>query len=136
ISMGGPIDSIDFLFYDDNGGSPGTTTVESATGLIPFSQEIIGTAFGFDVYRIITDVELSFTGGATGTTYWMHPTATAAGGATGGVFWEITSLGTLGSPIHTSEAGGPWNADADGFDAVFKLYCEDLGAADMISSFD
>ncbi|MFA7688076.1 MAG: GEVED domain-containing protein [Moheibacter sp.] len=131
ISMGGPIDSIDFLFYNDDGGSPGTTTVESATGLVPFSQEIIGTAFGFDVYRIITDVELTFAGGATGTTYWMHPTATAAGGATGGLFWEITSLGTLGSPIHTSEAGGPWNADPDSFDAVFKLHCEDLGASDV-----
>src|SRR5690606_29120936 len=52
--------------------------------------------------------------------------ATAGGGATGGVFWEITSLGSLGSPVHTSELMGPWVADPDGFDAVFKLHCEDV----------
>ncbi|SMC88656.1 T9SS-dependent choice-of-anchor J family protein [Moheibacter sediminis] len=131
ISMGGPVDAIDFTFYDDAAGAPGTTTVASVTGIVPVSQDVIGSAFGFDVIRIIALVDLQFTGGAEGTTYWMHPTATAAGGGIGGVFWEVSSVGTLGSPIHTSTVNGPWTPDADGSDAVFKLHCEYLGVSDM-----
>src|SRR5690606_22991819 len=40
------------------------------------------------------------------------------------VFWEVSSIGTLGNPIHTSEVGGPWTPDVDNSDGVFKLHCD------------
>src|SRR5690606_34783380 len=119
-----PIESIGFTFYNDDSGSPGTTVVNSVTGLVPYDQVLVGSAFGYNVYSIYVDVDLEFAGGATGTSYWMQPLAAAPGGAIGGVFWEISSVGTLGSPIHTSELEGPWTADVDGSDGVFKLHCE------------
>src|SRR5690606_7044741 len=38
--------------------------------------------------------------------------------------WEITTVGTLGNLIHTSEANGPWTPSADGGHGVFKLHCD------------
>jgi len=124
IAMAGPVESIGFTFYNDEGGSPGSTVVDAVTGLVPYDQVLVGSAFGYDVYAIYVDVDLNFEGGTSGTSYWMQPMAVAPGGEIGAVFWEVTSVGTLGAPIHTREAGGAWTADAGGADAVFKLHCE------------
>ena len=123
IAMLGAADSVDFTFYDDDNGKPGNV-VETVTGLVPYSQNVIGSAFGYDVRQIYVDVDLNFAGGANGATYWMQPTAHAPGGEIGANFWEISSVGTLGSPINTSEANGPWTADVDGMQGVFKLHCD------------
>lgn len=40
------------------------------------------------------------------------------------VYWEISTLGTLGAPIHGSAPGVPWQASPDGAQGVFKLYCD------------
>ncbi len=113
------IPSLDINFYNDDNGAPGSTLVESVTGLVPYAQTVIGEAFGYPVYSVLVEVDLEFEGGATGTTYWMQPVSN--GGTT---FWEVSTAGTLGEPIHTSEAGGAWVADVDGADGVFKLYCD------------
>src|SRR5690606_23736687 len=39
-------------------------------------------------------------------------------------YWEATTLGTLGAPMHMSELGGPWTANVDGYQGVFKLNCD------------
>lgn len=122
-----PVDSIDLTFYADDNGAPGSTIVATVTNANIYGQSIVGSAFGFNAYTLYINVEsdnLSFTGGATDTTFWMSPKAQAANGAVGGVFWEVTSIGTLGEPIHSQDSGGPWIADADGDQAVFKLNCE------------
>src|SRR5690606_15604378 len=77
----------------------------------------IGSNFGYIVYATFADVNLTFTEGH----YWMQPEANTGGGA---AFWEITTLGSLGDPIVTSELGGPWVPDIDGSQGVFKLHCE------------
>ena len=125
ISMAGPMESIGFTFYEDNAGAPGSTVVQTVTGLVPYEQFVIGSAFGFDVYAIYVDVDLDFAGGASGTTYWMQPTAVAPGGEIGGYFWEITTAGSLGSPVHTRELAGAWTPNT-GENAVFKLHCDDV----------
>lgn len=135
-----PIESIGFTFYNDEGGSPGNTVVESVSGLVPYELVWKGVAFDYNVYVAYIDVDLSFEGGPDGTTYWMQPMAVAAGGQVGGVFWEINSSGTLGGPIHTSEANGPWNPDEDNADGVFTLHCEHVDPpsepCDFIITYD
>jgi len=124
IAMLGPVDSIGFTFYEDDGGAPGSTVVATVPQTVPYDQVLIGSAFGYDVYAIYVDVDLNFEGGTSGASYWMQPTAVAPGGEIGAVFWEVTSIGTLGALSHTRTAGGPWVADPDGYNAVFKLHCE------------
>src|SRR5690554_1804087 len=127
----GPITNVDINFYNDESGAPGATVVESVTGLVPYAQVPIGTEFGYTVYAVFVEVDLEFVGGATGATYWMQPEAQV-----GTAFWEVTTLGTLGAPIHTSEALGAWMADEDGAHAVFKLHCDVATPPDSECLFD
>ncbi len=126
-----PITTLDLNFYNDDSGSPGATVVESVTGLVPYAQVPVGSAFGYTVYTVLVEVDLSFPGGTTGTSYWMEPVA--QGGTS---YWEVSSVGTLGEPIHSSESGGPWIEDADGNQAVFKLHCDVAIAPPVECLFD
>ena len=119
IYMYDSVGSVDLIFYKDEGGVPGAVE-QTVSGLIPSAQPAIGTAFGYSVKTLFIDVDLSFTEGH----YWMQPTLYDANGGTGGFFWEISSAGTLGQPIVTSELNGPWTYDDNGSSAVFKLHCE------------
>src|SRR5690606_18420011 len=48
-----PIESIDFTFRNDDGGSPGSTVLpQTVTGLVPYDQVLIGGAFGYNVYAL------------------------------------------------------------------------------------
>lgn len=126
-----PITSLDLNFYNDESGAPGATLVESVSGLVPYAQVPIGGAFGYTVYAVFVEVDLNFEGGTAGTTYWMQPVAESAG-----TFWEVSSVGSLGQPIHTSEDSGAWVADEDGSDGVFKLHCDVADAPAPVCLFD
>lgn len=116
-----PVSSVDINFFDDDGGMPGATTIESVTGLIPYAQVPIGAAFGYTVYAIHVEVDLDFVGGTSGTMYWMQPEVVSPM-----AFWEGTSAGMLGEVIHMSEYMGEWLPDDDGgiHHGVFKLHCD------------
>src|SRR5690554_2159860 len=98
-----PVSSVNINFFEDDGGMPGSTIVESVSGLVPYAQVPIGSNFGYPIYGVYLEVDLNFAGGASGASYWMQPEA-----VTDVAFWEVTSLGSLGELIHTSEAMGPW----------------------------
>ena len=122
------INQIEFIFFEDDNGAPGIALPETVTNSPDADHQVlVGEAFGYNVYQVYVDVNLNFEGGTDGATYWMQPTATAATGVVN-VFWEVTSVGTLGQPIHSQGAvdapGGAWTADADGNQGVFTLYCE------------
>ncbi len=124
-----PINQIDLIFYADNNGAPGAVLPQSVTNAPDADHQVlIGEAFGFNVYQIYVDVNLDFEGGTAGASYWMQPLAAAAGGANGGVFWEVTLIGSIGEAIHgrgeEGQPGGPWGADENGSQGVFKFYCE------------
>lgn len=114
-----PLNSVDLYFYDDNAGKPGNL-VKTISGVIPYAQVPIGSNFGVPVYAVLMDVNESFAGGATGATYWMEPSVNTSGLA----YWEVTTAGTLGNVLVTSENNGPWSTDEDGGQAVFKLHCD------------
>src|SRR5690554_6736153 len=127
-----PVSSVNINFFEDDGGMPGSTIVESVSGLVPYAQVPIGSNFGYTIYGVYLEVDLNFAGGASGASYWMQPEA-----VTDVAFWEVTSVGSLGELIHTSEAMGPWTPDVDGVNhAVFKLHCEVVTAPDPGCLFD
>ena len=124
-----PIQTMSFIFYEDDGGKPGSTIAYNLSS-IPVESVAIGSNFGFTVYGVYADVSLSFTEG----TYWME--AVADGGT---AYWEITTVGTLGQPIHRIDTGSPWTADPDGGQGVFKLHCDAVeipGGNDCMLSFN
>ncbi|NGX84341.1 T9SS type A sorting domain-containing protein [Aequorivita sp. KMM 9714] len=116
-----PINTLDLTFYNDDNGSPGSTVLETITGLEPYAQVPIGFAFNaYSVYTVMVEVDLTFEGGASGAKYWMEPVGQNSSVE---VYWEINTSGTLGKPIH-GRAGGPWIESTDGAQGVFKLHCE------------
>lgn len=127
-----PVETIDFHFYNDDNGFPGTTVVETITGIVPYAQVPIGSADGFNIFSVLLEVDVAFEGGEDGSGYWMHPVAHAPET----VYWGTTSLGTLGEPIHTRREDNPWSPDPNGEHAVFKLYCDVATPPDPVCMFD
>jgi len=130
-----PVDEVDLIFYEDDDGVPGTAIIEIVTGIVPTSQNRIGSEFGFNHYSVYLDVNLEFVADSLeDTRYWMSPVAFAQVGIP--VFWEVTSSGTLGNPIHTREQGGEWVIDENDSHGVFKLYCEAIEIPEEECLFD
>ncbi|MDC8000338.1 T9SS type A sorting domain-containing protein [Aequorivita todarodis] len=89
-------DNVDVFIYEDNGsGAPGAL-LTSQTNLVPDSQVVIGTNFGFDVWSVeldITDVNLPGQSGAA-TTYWIGLSLEPTDGSN--TFWENSTAGLIG----------------------------------------
>jgi hypothetical protein len=86
---------VDFYVYEDAGGSPGTV-LTSELGMVPASQTVVGSNFGFDVWDVeldVTDINLPGQAGTT-TTYWigvsLEPTDAS------NTFWENSTAGLVG----------------------------------------
>ena len=93
------IASVDIMYYDDTTGIPGTL-LGSELGVVPSSQAVIGSNFGFDVNEIVLDVSPFEFVGQTGafTRYWVELSVTD-GTASPDVFWVATSSSAVGEPI-------------------------------------
>lgn len=92
----GGIASLDIIFYSDNEGIIGDS-ITAITGIVPTSQEVIGSAFDFDVANVIIDLAtpIDFAGS---TTYWMQIIATPINAGTQ-VAWEISTLEIMGNML-------------------------------------
>lgn len=123
---------MDFIFYENDNGSPGETVVATITDVVPYAQVPIGSADGFNIFSVMIEVDLEFEGGADGTGFWMQPVANASET----LYWGTTTTGTLGEPIHTKREDNPWSPDPDGEQAVFKLYCDVAMPPDPVCMFD
>ncbi|MFA7446952.1 MAG: choice-of-anchor J domain-containing protein [Weeksellaceae bacterium] len=113
-------------FYNDAAGLPGGVFSEGF-GTV-HSSELIGNAFGYDIYKytIAFDAPVSL---AANTTYWMGVESDAFA-------WEARTGTTLGSGLvfANDSTGGDW-ADGSPDELVYTMICEELGVSDM-SSFD
>jgi hypothetical protein len=117
IFANGGIALVDVIYYDDAGGLPGAV-IGSESGIVPTSQVVIGSNFGFDVNEIVLDLTpFTFAGqnGST-TTYWTELSVTDGGG-TGSVFWVVTSSSAVGNP--TAQFNGGWGIFDPVFDGVY-----------------
>ena len=126
VPIGTSATSFNFIFYDDNSGVPGTE-VDTATGTI-IGSEIIGQNFGRDFIEYNVDFDAGMDLNAN-STYWMEVQSDAEAWD-----WSSDSMGMIGYP-GVIDNGGGWAA-ADGGEFVYALYCEEMGASDMNSSFN
>lgn len=93
------IASVDIKYYDDTTGIPGTL-LGSELDVVPTTQNVIGSNFGFDVNEIVLDVSPFEFVGQTGafTRYWVELSVTD-GTASPDVFWVATSSSAVGEPV-------------------------------------
>ena len=114
-----------FIFYDDAGGLPGAQS-STVTGSVTDS-ELIGNAFGFDVYTytVAFDTPVAF---AANSVSWMEVDSD-------GLAWEATTANTLGSlgAFMNDNTSGAWVIGTSEY--VYTFICEELGVSDM-NSFD
>jgi hypothetical protein len=117
IFANGGIALVDVIYYDNAGGLPGAV-IGSESGIVPTSQVVIGSNFGFDVNEIVLDVTPFTFAGQNGspTTYWTELSVTDGGG-TGSVFWVVTSSSSVGNA--TALFNGGWGIFDPGFDGVY-----------------
>jgi hypothetical protein len=133
MNPGATVTNATFNIREDAGGSPSETEIAATFTATPSSHQALGSNFGYTISQVefVLDTPVELTEG----TYWLQPAiATSDAGA---AFWEVSTTGTLGSPVHTSELMGPWTADPEGSQAVFFVAgeCEELGISDL-SAFD
>ncbi|TQD39354.1 fibronectin type III domain-containing protein [Haloflavibacter putidus] len=122
LSQGG-IDTMDIIFYEDNDGVPGTE-IQTIEDVVPNSQAIIGTAFGYDVHEVVLDfstpIDFAGDGNASGTTYWVELSGVPTSAGTQ-LAWETTTVDAIGNNmVFNNENTTSWveSADADG---VFSI---------------
>ena len=103
-NVGETIASVDINYYDDAGGLPGAL-VGSQAGVVPTTQAVIGSNFGFDVSSVELDITPQLFIGQTGsaTTYWIEFIGTSSAG--GPLFWNVSSAGANGNAAAQSNAG-------------------------------
>ncbi|HET8837902.1 MAG TPA: choice-of-anchor J domain-containing protein, partial [Flavobacteriaceae bacterium] len=123
--VNGGVATMDVIFYTDNGGLPGTQIGTTIEDIVPTSQTVIGSAFGFDVYEVVLDLPtpVDFAGSGTqdDTTYWLQ--LVAVPNTTGNpVYWEVTTDNNIGNSAAFSAAAPiAWEHDATNPDAVFTI---------------
>lgn len=121
-SQGG-IESVDVVFYEDDGGKPGAVFGDTLTDVVPTSQEIIGTAEEFDVHDVVVDFPTSVNLPGTGTspvTYWVQLIALPNDVSTN-VGWEVTFEGVIGEGVRFSNpTASVWYVE-ENIDGVFAL---------------
>ncbi|MBA5628628.1 GEVED domain-containing protein [Moheibacter lacus] len=115
MSPGATASSATFNIRADESGAPSESTIEETITATPTSQVVIGNNFGFNISQVefVLDTPVDLSAG----TYWLQPEVTASNA--GAVYWEVTSTGSLGEYVHSSEAGGPWTSDPETMQAVF-----------------
>lgn len=130
MNPGATVSTATFNIRADNAGAPSEADIVETFTISPVSHTVLGSNFGYSISQV--EFELTTPVDLTEGTYWLQPLITASDG--GAVFWEVTSTGSLGSPIHTSELNGPWTMNA-GANAVFFVAgeCEELGISDLMS---
>ncbi|WP_271424212.1 GEVED domain-containing protein [Aequorivita sinensis] len=122
-------DNVDvFIYADDGSGAPGAL-ITSQTNLVPDSQTVIGSNFGFDAWSVvldIADVDLPGQNGAD-TTYWIGLSLEPTDGSN--TFWENSTAGTIGyGEAYDDGLGGGYVVDST-LEGVYSFEgtCEPIG---------
>ncbi len=107
------ISTVAITYYEDAGGVPGALI--GAETLVPASQVVVGSNFGYNVSEVILDISpVNFSEG----TYWIGVTAVSSNEQL--TAWETTSASSIGAESAISGDGGnSWGSGRD--DGVFTL---------------
>ncbi len=124
---GSTIISSDISFHSDLAGTPGAL-INNQAAVIPTSQAVIGSNFGFDISEVVFDITPEMLAGQAGveTTYWVvfTPTISSGSGFISSTTASIEGFDAFFSP----DAGVTWIIIA-GNDIVYNFegQCDPLG---------
>ena len=119
MNPGSTVTSSDVTFYSDAAGAPGAV-MATQTGVVPTSQTVIGSNFGFDISEVVFDIAPELLAGQAGTasTYWMSFTLSISSGSG---FIGATTASIEGFEAYFSpDTGVTWIVIA-GNDIVYNL---------------
>ncbi|MEL6812768.1 MAG: hypothetical protein AAFP76_15680 [Bacteroidota bacterium] len=116
---------VDVYVWGDAGGAPDPgNLITSELGVVPVSQTVVGTNFGFDVWELeidITDVPLAGTAGSP-TTYWIGLSIEATDASN--LFWENSTAGLVGlGEAYDDGTGGGFVIDST-LEGVYTIFAE------------
>lgn len=121
--------------YEDAAGMPGTL-IGSHEGITPTSQDLVGSAFGFNIYEVVLDLPSAVTaeGGASESIFWVGITTTAGSEGTPN-YWEMADSNTNAIAMVSTDGGASWVANSFGQDGAFAVagVCGELGISEMDS---
>ncbi len=126
---GATVVSADITIYDDNAGVPGVNVI-ATENVVPTSNTVVGSNFGFDISEVVFDITPVALAGdaAMDMTYWVAVQVTTSDG--GSAFWEDSAASAIGNPLAFSDDGGAtWSipdAARDGV-YVFTADCTPIG---------
>ena len=126
---GATVVSADITIYDDNAGLPGATVI-STENVVPTSNTVVGSNFGFDISEVVFDITPVALAGdaAMDMTYWVAIQVTTSDGATS--FWENSTASMVGNPQAFSNDGGTvWSIEDATQESVyvFTADCSPIG---------
>ncbi|WP_310992626.1 T9SS type A sorting domain-containing protein [Aequorivita marina] len=106
------LDDSDIIFYEDTGDGPGAEIAYLST-IDVVSDDIVGTAFGFDARRIVFDIDPMDFSGADGTVYWVGFVTSYTGANS---YFEVTSVVETPNEVYVYDAAeGFWIPGKDAF---------------------
>src|SRR5690606_19247100 len=112
----GDITEVNVVYYDNSTSSLPGTQIASEMGVVPTSQTVVGSAFGYDVIEITLDVPTYIFAGQMGstTTYWIGLEVSNVSSSTS-IFWEVTNENAVGYATAFNNGGWSiWDPSADG----------------------
>ncbi len=126
---------VDVEVYEDSSGSPGTMIAQEL-GVIPVTQVVTGTNFGFAVYDVTLDIVDVLLAGDAGsdTTYWVGISLEATDASN--VFWENSTVGGIGFEEAYDDGGGGGYVIQAGLEGVYTFSgnCEPIfGVGDNLA---
>ncbi|WP_203293031.1 GEVED domain-containing protein [Luteirhabdus pelagi] len=131
MSPGATAATVDVFIYADDGGAPGAE-ITSELGVVPASQSVIGSNFGFDVSEVVLDItDFELSGNVfSDTTYWIGLSVSASDGLN--CFWENSTASINGNgEAYDDGLGGGFVVDP----ALESVYSFD-GTCDAIPPND
>lgn len=141
VQPGLTVDGADLYVYMDSGAAGPSVEVYSEFGVVPSSQNVVGTAFGFDVEENVFDfaTPTELLGGPAGAVYWIALQIQYSGASS---YLEGTSVLNTPNEGYLSQDGGvTWESISsvfvsDPFDGVITVSgdCATLGMNDNILS--
>jgi hypothetical protein len=107
VAPGNPVANVSVYVFESNaaGTLPGAM-ISSQLNIVPTSQNIIGSNFGFDFREVSLDIDSVLLEGQEGaeTSYWVAISAT--GTSSNQYFWETTTASVVGNGTVLSTNGG------------------------------
>ncbi len=131
-------DNVDLFIFADAGGQPGAE-LHSELGIVPTSQTVIGSNFGFDVWQVEIDFPDYLLTGNTGsaTNYWVGLSLEPTDGSN--TFWEDSSAAIVNNYNMAYFDGTVWDMTTfAGLEGVYTFHavCSTLGVSDVTADFD